>query len=296
MNKVEGQKGNWASFSKRLLPAIIAIGILYVSLHFGGYIYISVLLAVACFGMHEMYAALKTLPELKPMRYPGYVFIALMVPAWYRYKELGIFILFFICLVLVFATRIFSKKHRTRDAVYSSFALIYPALLFAFLVMIAYLDPRRFVSPIEERTASSLTMIITFGAAIFTDTFAYLTGILIGKHKLCPHISPKKTIEGAIGGFAGSLIGMMVIYFFLQKPLGFEYPVYHFIILGLLASAASQIGDLSASLIKRFTGIKDFGRIMPGHGGVMDRMDSILFVAPVVYAYVTLVLRLGVNG
>lgn len=296
MNKVEGQKGKWASFSTRLLPAIIAIGILYVSLHFGGYIYISLLIVVACFGMHEMYTALSNLPDVKPLRYPGFVFIALMVPTWYLFREPGLFILFFICLVLVFATRIFSKKHSTKDAVYSSFALIYPALLFAFLVMIAYLDHRRFISPIEERAASSLTMIMTFVIAILTDTFAYLTGITVGKHKLCPDISPKKTIEGTIGGFVGALIGMLVIYFFIQKLLGFHVAIYHYIILALLASAASQIGDLSASLIKRFTGIKDFGRIMPGHGGVMDRMDSIIFVAPVVYAYVTLVLHLGVRG
>ena len=106
--------------------------------------------------------------------------------------------------------------------------------------------------------AGRLALVVTLVCACVTDMFAYFAGLLFGKHKLCPKISPKKTVDGAIGG--------------------------------TLSAVAGQIGDLSASLVKRNVGIKDFGKIFPGHGGVMDRLDSILFVAPIVYCYFSLVL------
>ncbi len=122
-----------------------------------------------------------------------------------------------------------------------------------------------------------LVYIIAFG----TDTFAYFTGVFFGKHKLCPKVSPKKTVEGAIGGIAGCVI-LTVIYF---KVLGINNILYT-IIFSIFVSAFSIIGDLLASKIKREHGIKDFGNFLPGHGGILDRFDSLLFVAPVVYYFV----------
>ncbi len=122
-----------------------------------------------------------------------------------------------------------------------------------------------------------LVYIIAFG----TDTFAYFTGVFFGKHKLCPKVSPKKTVEGAIGGIAGCVI-LTVIYF---KVLGINNILYT-IIFSIFVSAFSIVGDLLASKIKREHGIKDFGNFLPGHGGILDRFDSLLFVAPVVYYFV----------
>ena len=131
---------------------------------------------------------------------------------------------------------------------------------------------------------------MTFGISIGSDGFAYLIGRKWGKRKLCPSISPKKTVEGAAGGvFGGVLIALLVRLWFVHM---FKMPmpgVPAAILLGALGSYAGQIGDLTASLLKRYTGIKDYGNLLPGHGGVMDRFDSVIFVLIVMYCY-TLVL------
>jgi phosphatidate cytidylyltransferase len=117
-------------------------------------------------------------------------------------------------------------------------------------------------------------------AAFGTDIFAYFTGKLFGKHKLCPSISPKKTVEGSIGGIIGSVI-LCGLFGWFFIPEGFV----NCIIIGFAGSIISQIGDLSASVMKRKIGIKDWGTLIPGHGGVLDRIDSMLFTAPLVFYF-----------
>ena len=115
--------------------------------------------------------------------------------------------------------------------------------------------------------------------AWITDTFAYVVGSLIGKHKLIPEISPKKTVEGSIGGIVFSMIGTM-LYGLLISLFTDITPNYIVLaIAGLILSVISQVGDLIASLIKREHNVKDYGSILPGHGGIMDRFDSILSVS-----------------
>lgn len=120
-----------------------------------------------------------------------------------------------------------------------------------------------------------------------TDTFAYFIGSKFGKHKLTP-ISPKKSIEGSIGGIVGAVI-LSLIYTFVLNQLA-DLEISYLAILGIiiLLSILSQIGDLTASSIKRFVKIKDFGDIIPGHGGMLDRIDSIIFIAPFAYYLLTL--------
>ncbi len=126
-----------------------------------------------------------------------------------------------------------------------------------------------------------LPLAISFGS----DTFALFAGMLFGKHKLSPRVSPKKTVEGAIGGLVGGVVGMMVLnpiasYWVIHDPLmtwGMAVG------LGLAGSVVSQVGDLSFSVIKREFGVKDYGRLLPGHGGILDRFDSVSFVAPAVW-------------
>lgn len=136
-------------------------------------------------------------------------------------------------------------------------------------------------------TKSSGVFLILFAmfCAWMTDTFAYFSGKFLGKHKLCPNVSPNKTIEGAIGGVIGAIVANLILFFVFDK---FFFTVHtlvwwQIIIISAVLSVVSMFGDLSASLIKRNHGIKDFGKIFPGHGGVMDRIDSCLFVLPALF-------------
>jgi phosphatidate cytidylyltransferase len=124
-------------------------------------------------------------------------------------------------------------------------------------------------------------ILLPLAAALLCDTCAYYTGKLFGKRKLTP-VSPKKTVEGAVGGLIGVLIGMVVYALVIQSLFDLTASIPLLLVYGLLGGAAGQIGDLSMSLIKREAGIKDFGKLLPGHGGVLDRFDSVLFAAPVV--------------
>jgi len=125
---------------------------------------------------------------------------------------------------------------------------------------------------------------ITLCAAWLADSGAYFAGTFLGKHKLCPEISPKKTVEGLIGGVVSNGIIMLIVTLFFDLATDTFEPRYIVLfIVGCTAALLGLIGDLTASEIKRQVGIKDYGKIMPGHGGVMDRFDSVLLVAPFMY-------------
>jgi phosphatidate cytidylyltransferase len=113
-----------------------------------------------------------------------------------------------------------------------------------------------------------------------SDTFAYFIGSAFGKTKLCPDISPGKTVEGLLGGLAGSLIVAISV------GLAVKLPLEHSAILGLMIGILAPLGDLIESVFKRFANVKDSGKILPGHGGVLDRFDSIFFVMPATYYYI----------
>ena len=171
--------------------------------------------------------------------------------------------------------------HRYDEAQGIPFAAV-TAALFAGLVfplMLSCLLRLRMV-PFLGEVLVFMPLCIAFGS----DTFALFAGMLCGKHKLAPRVSPKKTVEGAVGGLIGGVIGMTIMMFaggwVLQDA--FLAPV-HVLVFGILGSAVSQIGDLSFSVIKREFGVKDYGNLLPGHGGILDRFDSVTFVAPFVW-------------
>jgi phosphatidate cytidylyltransferase len=126
---------------------------------------------------------------------------------------------------------------------------------------------------------------MSLAVAWLNDTCAYFSGYFFGKRKLCPEISPKKTVEGAIGGVFGDVIVSCILAFVFSVATGYSVNWISFVIFVPIGAVIAILGDLCASIIKRQLGIKDYGKIMPGHGGIMDRFDSWIFVAPVLYIW-----------
>ncbi len=131
-------------------------------------------------------------------------------------------------------------------------------------------------------------ILIPFVLAFLSDTGAYFAGYFFGKHKLAPTISPKKTVEGVVGGVVGAIIGMLIYCLVLDLAFDFRANYLYAIVYGLLGSMAAVFGDLSFSAIKRQVGIKDYGNLIPGHGGILDRFDSMTLVAPLTEALMLL--------
>jgi phosphatidate cytidylyltransferase len=158
------------------------------------------------------------------------------------------------------------------------------AVMFFFSVIITFL--LAYITLVRKLENGNIYVWLVFIGAWISDTFAYFCGTALGKHKLAPHISPKKTVEGSVGGLLGTALALAV-YGLIMRHLfdlhGVNYALLA--LLGVFCSVFGQIGDLSASIIKRECGIKDFGKILPGHGGMLDRFDSVLFVAPLVYYF-----------
>lgn len=152
-----------------------------------------------------------------------------------------------------------------------------------------------FTSIIFLRNLSEYTYLLVFVGAWVTDIFAYFTGRFLGKHKLCEAISPKKTIEGSIGGIVFCIISFVVFGFIVW---GTNKPIEAYLALGavgLIVSIVSQIGDLSMSLIKRHYKVKDFGKLFPGHGGVLDRFDSVIAVSTVLFIMISALKMLNID-
>ena len=185
-------------------------------------------------------------------------------------------------------------------SVHTMFSYLYPTLLMLFLVLINNITNMQhiFIEAVEYLDKISLfAILITLIIPIFTDTFAYLTGSLFKGPKLCPKVSPNKTISGAIGGLIwGTASAVGLYYIFAAFPefltafefLGFKF--WHFIILGAVGAIVSQIGDIFESYLKRKANTKDSGSLLAGHGGILDRMDSHIVCAPVVFIFFVILL------
>ncbi len=153
------------------------------------------------------------------------------------------------------------------------FFMLYIVIFFSFVVLIRQ----------GEKGEALIWLVLLTPWA--TDTLAYFTGVFMGKHKLIEKVSPKKTVEGSIGGIVGCVL-MAVIYGCVTKSMGYTPDFMRLIIFCAVASVVSQFGDLAASCIKREHGVKDYGNLIPGHGGILDRFDSVLFCAPLLYYFV----------
>ena len=177
-----------------------------------------------------------------------------------------LFVSVLMCLLYLFKI----EERRLEDALVTITGIVYIGFFSYHAVLTEF-------SYSELCKASPVWLILI--TAFCTDIFAYFGGFFLGRHKLCPVISPKKTVEGSVCGFLGSLIFSMLFgWFFMDRSLLWACGV-----IGILGGITSQFGDLTASIFKRKMGIKDYGNLIPGHGGIMDRFDSVLFTAPTVY-------------
>ena len=171
-------------------------------------------------------------------------------------------------------------KYTANQVMATYFSLIYAPVMLSFIFLTRELEYGVYL------------VWMIFISSWISDTCAYLVGVLMGKHKLVPQLSPKKTIEGSIGGILGSaLVGALFVFFLLDKTFGVNQFGVMLAIIGAIGSVISQVGDLAASAIKRNHDIKDYGNLIPGHGGIMDRFDSVIFTAPMIYFLVIIFLR-----
>lgn len=250
---------------KRVLSALVLLPLLFYVVLRGNFTLKIAIIVISFMGLKELYTAFKA-KSLKPMELLGYLASFVLILSFeVSKKNIGISITLFLTMIIC-AVRLLKKKNDFMDIISTLFGIIYVPY---FLMHIYYL--KTFNNP--------HVVWLVFIVAWTTDTFAYFSGYFFGKHKLIPSISPKKTVEGSIGGTLGSIISCMIFGHFI----GLEYIQMFF--LGAFGSACAQLGDLFASGIKRDIGIKDYGDLIPGHGGILDRFDSILFVAPFVYYF-----------
>lgn len=254
---------------KRVSSAVIGIILLFFVINQGGLLLSLSIYIVSLIGLWEFYDAIKNI-NIRPVKYIGFAGATGIFLTTLTSRISLAFIIAIITLFLLIALLI----RKDIDLLSVSTTILSIFYIPFFLFHIYKLDGTKYIW---------LIFIIAFG----TDTFAYFSGNLFGKRKLCPKVSPKKTVEGSIGGILGSILLSVIfsIYFNLS-------PIWKIVILSFIASAISQMGDLVASKIKRMAGIKDYGFIMPGHGGVLDRFDSILFTAPLIYYYIVYFIHL----
>ncbi|HEY2323400.1 MAG TPA: phosphatidate cytidylyltransferase [Thermoanaerobaculia bacterium] len=189
--------------------------------------------------------------------------------------EMGVFI----ALLLIPASYVFAKG--SVDEALPSSAIAVMATLYVGMLG-GSLIRMRGDFPVGPKLVFFLLIVVWIG-----DAGAYYTGRAFGKHKLSPRISPKKTVEGLVGGLATSMIAAVVIHFTFFP----EFPLLHAVIAGVILSACGVIGDLAESLWKRSADVKDSGTLIPGHGGFLDRFDSIFFTAPILYTYWSLIVH-----
>lgn len=263
----------------RVISGLAMLPLLLI-FYLGGYPLAIMVFIAAAIGMREFFNAFKTI-GINPSYGVGMfslvglyaIYLAFHIftipPAFIPHISLlWVFVTVLACMLILFDF----DKHGIEDSMSTLLGIFYLVFFSFHIVLIDHMG--------EYRILIWLVIMSAFG----TDIFAYFVGMTLGKHKLAPRISPKKSIEGSIGGVVGSVIicsgfGILFAPDFLLDCL----------LLGLLGGVVSQLGDLTASIFKRKIGIKDYGNLIPGHGGVLDRVDSVLYTGPMVYYYIVLV-------
>lgn len=266
----------------RVLTALIGLPFIFLLLHIGKWPLQLAVLFCAFVCLYEIYTALSK--KFMPIHILGYLLSAAYIFILKDFTFIKFIVVFssFIILLLVFLV-FFHSNINIIDCITTLFGFFYVTFLLSFIILV------------RRQLYGEFFVWLIFISGWGCDTFAYFAGHIFGRHKLIPNLSPKKTVEGAIGGVLGSTL-LAILYCNLFAG----YFDIHYLNLTMLCaticstcSVFAQLGDLSASAIKRYVNLKDYGNILPGHGGFLDRFDSILFTAPVVYIFLYFIRNFG---
>ena len=268
---------------QRIITGLLLSAFLAINLWLPNWCMALATLVCICFAIWEEYHALVTAGH-HVVSWPTWVIVGISFPMTWLFGVKVIVPLLAAGLFMMITVILFRKGQEPEltDLSMSALPLLTVALPGLSLVALSLIP--------DQKAVEVVLLCLTFAVPLLGDVMALFVGSAIGGPKFCPAVSPKKTIAGSIGGMAGSVIGAMAVYglsvAFCDAPTLAKLPVWwHYLILGFLGGIAGQIGDLFASLVKRHSGIKDFSNLVPGHGGMLDRLDSVLFMAVLMYCY-----------
>ena len=258
-------------FKTRLLSGIVLVILALLVIISGGYVTLFSLLGISLVGMYELYRVFKL--EKTPLAFVSYA----MAVVFYLVQLLPIvldpmMLVMYFLIMLMFVYVFTYPKYEAKDVMAIFFGMFYVAVMLSYVYQIRVLENGVFLA--------FLIFICSWGC----DTCAYCAGVTLGKHKMAPVLSPKKSVEGAIGGVIGTAL-LTVVYCSVFKTQ-MELDTRGIVVLAVISAIAgliSMVGDLTASAIKRNYDIKDYGNLIPGHGGIMDRFDSMMITAPIIY-------------
>jgi phosphatidate cytidylyltransferase len=258
-------------FAKRLASGIVLVVLAILIVGRGGLpLFVTTALISLC-GLFELYRVLKI--EKTPLGMVGYLTTIAYYGLIWIHGERYVTLMAIASLMLLMSIYVFTfPKYKTEEVTAAFFGVFYAAIMLSYLYQVRAL------------TDGIYLVWLIFISSWGCDTCAYCAGCLFGRHKMAPRLSPKKTIEGAVGGVAGAaLLGFLYASFYGKNMLEIRDPQAVCAIASAIAGMISMIGDLAASAIKRNHDIKDYGNLIPGHGGILDRFDSVLFTAPAIY-------------
>ncbi len=263
-------------FTTRLISGAVLVALTLLLGILGGPVLAIVNGVIAVIGMFELYRAFGIENERTALiGYLGAAVLYIFLIAGRRDLVLMAVILTFLCMMALYVFRF--PKIETAEVLEAFFGFFYAGVLLSYLCQTRMAPDGKY------------TLWLIYLSAWGCDTSAYCVGKLFGKHHMTPELSPHKTIEGAVGGICGAALFCLIYGLLVRDQLiAFEHPVFSCVLVGAVGALISMIGDLAASAVKRKAGIKDYGHLIPGHGGIMDRFDSIAFTAPVIYWLVVL--------
>ncbi len=254
----------------RIISAAVLTLILIGSV-IGGRISMFILsFTISAIGMFELYRVVGV--HKKPIGIVGYLIAAgYYALLWFGLMDYMMYFCVGSAILIMFTYVCSFATVKASQAAFTFLGIYYVAIPLSFLYQIRIID-----------RYGIYLFILLFVCSWIADTFAYFTGVLIGRHKLVPHLSPKKSVEGAIGGVVGAAVIGLIYGLILENITGIKAGI-PFTIISAIGAFISIFGDLAASAIKRNYDIKDYGNLIPGHGGILDRFDSMIFVAPIIY-------------